>query len=515
MRKKLLTLTGACAIYFAFFNNSLDERRLLNEDSKNKLEFVHITHTGGLAAEKAAHQVGINWGPCHYIGNPGKGLKCNNPDTHLDGNKFYLDMPKHGLLTNVWHMAPHDLEHVLAADNNPYTGKDLFTAVRNPYERIISEYYDAWFGYKGKEMNDPIVLNHWVKSKLQEYAGAKLKFLEQKDSSTNPIEMVVPSDFNQKHLKPQHEYVYDNEGKRVITNVIHFEDMRKEFKKLMRNYGLGAVKLDPSDNGEKRRGHLTRVSLKPDTIAAINDFYAGDFAAFGYNMVQEWNAVTPYQTKSTALPCVMFQLGESECEREVTAADFEATITDEMLYTKPIGAAHSTTFLMGIFSDLTARGAEYRKLARDTYLNTDDARFCTLEEYERQMANLMLPTCRVPYVFVVGSSPDVEANPIDAETTAVQRSLLVEVPADESDVIHLRVVDSTKFEKSSAFLEWATEFGANLQIDFIAKVALDTLVDLPLLMDFIDLDLPAAPYNRRMVSIACFLPHSLELLFHN
>ena len=500
LKQKLLALTGACAIYFAIFN-SPDGRKLL-EDSTKELEFVHITHTGGAAVEHAAAIAGFNWGTCHYIPTA---FGCTTPDKRLDG-KLYNDHKDHGFFRNIWHVTPKDLdETLLRSDENPYTGKDLFTVVRNPYERIMSEYYCPWFGYNGKgDINNQETLNHWVKHKLQAYNEERADFTE-KRKTARLNDVTVPPLFNEKHLVPQYDYVYDNAGKRIIQNVIHFEDMQKEFKILMSQYGLSSsVKLDPALDSEKRNGSLTRLNLQPDTVAMINTFYLGDFEAFGYNMVEQWDHITPYKNTAAALPCKMFKIGDTECDRDVPHV--QEALPPKEVYEGPIGVAHSTTFLLGIFSDLSDKGAQYRKLARDTYLSLNDPRLCSFEEYKRQKTELMLPECRVPYVFVVGANPDREHFHNDNEVIAIERSLVPGAPEDESDIVFLNISENNMYGKSATFFKWATENGADLQVDFAAKVAHDTLLDITLLIDFIELDLPAAPYNRRTVRIILVYP---------
>ena len=105
--------------------------------SKTRLEFVHITKTGGSAIEKAGAEEGIIWGACHYMNIPDVG--CSKADL-LYNAPNYQSYAK----TSPWHTPPKILKTQYTANDNPYTGAELFAVIRNPYDRVISEYYCPW-----------------------------------------------------------------------------------------------------------------------------------------------------------------------------------------------------------------------------------------------------------------------------------------------------------------------------------------------------------------------------------
>ena len=98
---------------------------------RRKLELVHITKTGGSSLEFAASRAGINWGVCHY--QRMKSLGCTSPD---------LDR---GYQASPWHVPPKYLTSSHPRQN-PYVQADLFTVIRNPYSRFVSEFHCPWMG---------------------------------------------------------------------------------------------------------------------------------------------------------------------------------------------------------------------------------------------------------------------------------------------------------------------------------------------------------------------------------
>ena len=115
------------------------------------LAFVHITKTGGTAIEKLAARHGVAWGACAWITNSAPF------DTVCSGIKEKYNHWRHdrGELT-PWHnpnVVPQQ-----------YTCPKLFAVVRNPYTRLVSEFFSPWGGWPGEHSASINVdaMNGWI-----------------------------------------------------------------------------------------------------------------------------------------------------------------------------------------------------------------------------------------------------------------------------------------------------------------------------------------------------------------
>ena len=220
----------------------------------SRLDFVHIPKTGGSAIEKAAASNGVAWAACHFPFLKFAEWGCPSPpDFGLEARSTIGPF-------NPWHVPPRFWTR------NLLLGKRLFTVVRNPYDRMVSAYYDPWEGYKGAERNDPVTMNAWIQEKIE------------KD---NPLSSGI-------QFLPQWVYVVDERtGDGVVEVVLRQENLTDSFNAFMRREGL-SIRLD-SDRLNARTGdaRLAVKDLSARTINAINKFAGGvrGFELLGYSML--------------------------------------------------------------------------------------------------------------------------------------------------------------------------------------------------------------------------------------
>ena len=185
------------------------------------LRFIHIAKTGGQSiATVARDQVGLSWGT--FDREYGIGYMC------------------HELLSNVKNLDIID-KH------------DWFMVVRNPYERMVSQY--NWYVTR---LSEEIEVNTYLHRELENYDPQFTRF--------------------RCHFIAQHSYLQPQYNIRVLR----YENLEREFNTLMKEYGYNII-LNKKVNVSKKIASLADLTL--ETIELINRVYEKDFTTFGYEMV--------------------------------------------------------------------------------------------------------------------------------------------------------------------------------------------------------------------------------------
>jgi hypothetical protein len=184
----------------------------------NKLEFIHIPKTAGTSVEDFGLENNIKWG--RY-------------------NKKYLN--ENYKLCSNWH-----------SPNFKYK-KNNFTIIRNPYDRIISEYF-----YRKTKV--PFI--NWLNNIIKKFKVNKYVF--------------------DCHLLPQSEYVYDKNGNKKIEHIIYMDqNMLNNLDILFKKYNLNLdIKKFPKKNVSNKI--FSKYELDQKTLDKIYNFYKIDFDNFGF-----------------------------------------------------------------------------------------------------------------------------------------------------------------------------------------------------------------------------------------
>ena len=188
-----------------------------------KLKFIHITKCAGTAIERIGLKKKVYWGMFH---------------------KEY----------GWWHeFFPNKSEEL----KSKY---DWFVVVRNPYERLISEFYYRHSGTKIKGNIDDIdeeQFNLCIKNKVLKH-----------DTNYGG------------HYSEQYKYI----DKNAVIHIIKFENIEVEFNELMKKYNLDIV-LNETHNRCKHKKKFSVKSFTPELIKLINEVYDKDFTTFGYDKI--------------------------------------------------------------------------------------------------------------------------------------------------------------------------------------------------------------------------------------
>jgi len=315
-------------------NKKIQQKNIYQNPPKNNqnLEYVHITKTGGSAIESAGCNNGYRWGALHYKTNVqlSKVIKCTNVGTLAPENEHLVELSK-GSDRTLWHVPPVELRSILDDSLNPYMDpslsfqqtvavpeqqqslvkKKLFTVVRNPYSRILSEInwstcYVAW-GYcppKWRLGGVKMVKSKKVLKDMNDQLQTILTTVRQGNFKKNGMDGLKRSG----HFLNQVNYVYapgvggegDNNNNVVIIDyVLHYENLQTDFHNLMLQYGVKVtlpskeeshIKKAEMKNKEKQQFLNSQLKfdlqdLNTDSIRMINEYAYEDFKAFGYEMV--------------------------------------------------------------------------------------------------------------------------------------------------------------------------------------------------------------------------------------
>jgi hypothetical protein len=223
---------------------------------RNPLGFVHIPKTGGSSILVAARMHNISWGPADF-----------------------KSFPKPKFRKQLWQHTPIQYFPSKQNNSNPYQGQDLFTVVRNPYTRTISDYFYMCEYSKSEQRlpgctdaNGPkkaMVVNQAIQEKL------KILLSAEKDSKYYYMRWG--------HRIPQYDFVFDSKGNRMVDYVLHQENLNDEFHSLMHAYNLP---LQLSNYHARPRPAFGLdfgiFNLTMDTIRLIETAYAQDFSIGGY-----------------------------------------------------------------------------------------------------------------------------------------------------------------------------------------------------------------------------------------
>jgi hypothetical protein len=201
--------------------------KIINE----KLKYVHITKTSGTYVESLGKQKNLSWGI----------------------NDKYLKRSKLPVNSNpsYWHLP------LQFFDMHPYKkNTKLFTIVRNPYDRIISECLCKYGSKFSKGINTQKDLNIYIKQQVNKKRMLDLSF---------------------HHFLPQHLYTHKN-GQRIVDTIIKYEELQK-FNDLMKSYSIN-ISYKMKEKDRKRKFDITDISK--ENIELINEIYDLDFKYYNY-----------------------------------------------------------------------------------------------------------------------------------------------------------------------------------------------------------------------------------------
>lgn len=181
------------------------------------LIFIHIPKTAGTTIDRIGKKHGYQW-------------RYNEKSNLYNCN------------CNLWHLPPTQKikEYQIPT----------FCVIRNPYERIISEYKFRNSKYSVEGLN--------------KYISKCMDWLD-KDPYIYDC-----------HWIPQYQYLT------YCDHVLHFEHLQEEFDSLMKKYNLPIV-LDLHRN-QSKPSEVSVKDISSDNIKRINQYYQHDFEQLKYDL---------------------------------------------------------------------------------------------------------------------------------------------------------------------------------------------------------------------------------------
>jgi hypothetical protein len=291
----------------------------IDDPAERRLEFLHIPETGGSVIECLGAKNGRAWGASHWketCGCYGRGIYCE--PLHRSNETQSQQTPE--LLNHTQHRVANwnlPMSYTTDMDYTPYYRRRdsnleevdqeivVFGIVRNPYDRMLSH----WKSLR-KEI-DPNKTTHSVlgnaaimKNDLHSYFEHFVETKKGKIKGQGKGYSVLDGDF-----VPQYEYVLDRPPSRLpvgtTTNgsktanqnapsvtqnppflVLQYETLDLDFQCLMKEFQLNISMPSLVNHVLGGTSRLTSADFTPKVRSLIEQMYAKDFEAFGYQKGQ-------------------------------------------------------------------------------------------------------------------------------------------------------------------------------------------------------------------------------------
>jgi Sulfotransferase family len=261
------------------------------------LNFFHIPKTAGTAVEQAGaeHENQYSWGSCAFYHKPKRDI-CNYP-------RNSQEWPRN---MGWWHVPR---QFFPLANSNPYQNSELFAVIRDPLERMVSEfYYICTLKVKDWRPNqcdrdrlfDEAYMNEWLQNKLKQAPNGN-----NSPSASSAAALALLADNG--HFTPQYDFLVGPHEVRMIDHVLRLEgsshvssssngmstttttSLAQDFQRLVRAYGmppdLQLTKMNAiSAEARNSSAHLEVQHLnRHATLPYIHAKYPRDLEMLGYN----------------------------------------------------------------------------------------------------------------------------------------------------------------------------------------------------------------------------------------
>lgn len=254
-------------------NNNMS--RQINEPTNIKqIYFIHIPKTAGTSIEHIFYEKGGCVSSCFFH-------KLQRND--ILENKNYDNI-------SLWHIPLQYFKQSFF--NNIMSEYTLFTIVRNPYERIVSD-FKFWIQfYNARHGNTKRKLSYIEKHLLKQIKTIyENNFTLDKQNLNAFINNVLDVDEYMTsldgHLIPMYHYLVDKNGNNISNvDILKHENLNNDFNDFVKKHNINM----PSDVTRKYKSNVSEKTLSisdisDENVRLINDIYKKDFERFDYEML--------------------------------------------------------------------------------------------------------------------------------------------------------------------------------------------------------------------------------------
>ena len=239
---------------------------VLTDDSKpmKSLRLIHITKCAGTTLESVSKK---SWGKHDHDYSAAVSSVYTR-----DGSSWHVPLQ---------YAKPHVLRDLLKKF-------DYFMVVRNPYDRVVSEFFCPWGGAGNRRNNTTVSgFNEWISKRLCTVKA------QMSDKS--------PDSALQGHWTPQYMYCEDADGRLIVRreNVVLLEDLQNQYARLIERYGL-SEEYQLSNTESLNVGtskSFSPADLDSRNVALIGEVYEKDFEFFGFS--KEISVLSPRTPNTT------------------------------------------------------------------------------------------------------------------------------------------------------------------------------------------------------------------------